>query len=91
MNFVSYHECGVETKSEMTDNLVIVCFVFVFLDEISSTGKCDLVDIFFDFVSSHTKTVINEFQSFLFRVDDYADLSFVIIWQGIFAHHIKFL
>ena len=61
MNFISYHKCGVESKTEMADDLIIVGFVFVFLEEISCSGKCNLVDIFFYFIGSHSETVIDKF------------------------------
>ena len=60
--FIGYHECGIKTKTEMTDHLIFVCLVFVFLKKISRTGESDLCDVFFDFVCCHTKTGIDEFQ-----------------------------
>ena len=30
-NLVRYHECRIETQTEMTDDLVFVCFVLIFL------------------------------------------------------------
>ena len=44
----------------MTDDLIVIGFIFVFLDEIRCTGKCNLVDIFFYFIGSHSKTVIDK-------------------------------
>ena len=59
-HLVRYHECGIEAQTEMTDNLIVIGFIFVFLDEIRCTGKCNLVDIFFYFIGSHSKTVIDK-------------------------------
>ena len=39
MNFICYHKCGVESKTEMTDDLIIVCLVFVFFQEIQLHRK----------------------------------------------------
>ena len=61
MNLICYHECGVEAKSEVTDDLIVVCFVFVFFNEICCAGKCDLVDVFLNLVCGHTKTIIDKF------------------------------
>ena len=73
----------------MTDDLIVICLVLVFFDEVSSTGKCDLTDIFFDFVRSHTKTVIDEFQSLCIRIYDNLDLWSVILRKLVFTHHFK--
>ena len=42
----------------MTDDLVFVCFVLIFCQEILCTGKCDLVNVLFYFLGSHTDTII---------------------------------
>ena len=57
-NLVRYHECRIETQTEMTDDLVFVCLVLIFCQEILCTGKCDLVNVLFHFLGSHTDTII---------------------------------
>ena len=89
--FICYHKCRIETKSEMTDDLVICCLVFIFLQELGSTGKSDLSNIFLYFLSSHTNTIINEFQSLLIWVYNYLDLWFIIVRECIFPHYFQFL
>ena len=89
-NLVGYHECGIETKSEMTYDLVIVCFILVFFNEIGSAGKCDLVDVLFHFVCGHSETVIGEGHRLLLGTYDYVDACFVIKRCFVLAHHFKF-
>ena len=91
MNFICNHKCRIKSKSEMTDHLIIRCFILIFLKKLCGTGKSDLCDIFFYFISSHTKTIIDEFQSLLFRVYNNLDLSFIIIRKCIFSHHVQLL
>ena len=91
MNLICYHERGVESQTEMSDDLIIVGFVFVLLQELGCSGESDLCDIFFYFIRCHTKTVIDKLQGFLFRIDDHFDFSFIIIRESIFSHHFQFL
>ena len=72
----------------MSDDLVIVCFVFVFFNKVSCTGKCDLTDIFFNFICGHTKTVIDEFQGLFFWIDNDLDFLFIISRDLLLAHHL---
>ena len=88
MNLVGNHESGIEAQSEMTDNLVFICFVLVFLQEIRCTGEGNLVNIFLYFVGSHTKTVVSKGESFFFRIYHNLDLRLVILWKCGFAHHL---
>ena len=88
--FVRYHKCRIEAKSEMTDNLVICCFVFIFLKELSCTGKSNLSNIFLYFFSSHTNTIVNEFQGFLIRVYDYLNLWFISFRERVLSHYFQF-
>ena len=90
-NLVGNHECGVESESEMTDNLVIVCLVFVFLDEIRRSGERDLVDILLYFVSRHSETVIGKGHRFLLGAYNHIDARLIIKRSFILAHHFKFL
>ena len=91
MNLICNHESGIEAQSEMTDNLVFIGFIFVFLQKISSTGEGNLVDIFFYLVSGHSKTVISEGKGFIVRVDNNVDFRLIIGWKGIFSHHFQLL
>ena len=90
-NLVRYHECGIETKSKMTYDLVIVCFILVFFNEIGSTGECNLVDVLFHLVRGHSETVIDESHGLLFRAYNNVHARFVIKGRLIFAHHFQLL
>ena len=89
MYFIRYHECGIEAQSEMTDDLVGIALVLIFLNEIRCAGKCDLVDVLFHFVVSHAQTVILEGQCLLFRIHDDIHTSLIAFRQGIFSHHVQ--
>ena len=89
MYFIRYHECGIEAQSEMTDDLVRIALVLIFLNEIRSTGKCDLVDILFHFIGGHAQTVILEGQCLLLGIHDDIHTSLIAFGQGIFSHHVQ--
>ena len=89
MYFIRYHECGIEAQSEMTDDLVGIALVLIFLNEIRSTGKCDLVDILFHFVGGHAQTVILEGQCLLLRIHDDIHTSLITFGKRIFSHHVQ--
>ncbi len=58
----------------MTDDLLLTCLVLVLLQEVGSTGKSDLCDIFLHFFCRHTKTVIDKGKGLVLRADDNLDL-----------------
>ena len=62
----------------MTDDLILVRLILVLLNEIGRTGKCNLIDVFFHLISSHTNTIIDKLQGFLFRIDNNLNLTLVI-------------
>ena len=57
---VCYHECGIESQSKMTDDLILICLVLIFLQEIRRTGKCNLIDILLNLSLRHTDTGIGK-------------------------------
>ena len=89
VNLVCYHECGVEAQSEMTDDLIVIGLVLVFLQEISRAGKGDLVDVFLDLVCRHAQSGIDEFQCFVLRIYHHADAVFMSLRIGVFANQGK--
>ena len=91
MHFICYHKCRIESQTEMTDHLVIRCFIFILLQKFCCTRKCDLCNIFLYFISSHTNTIIDKFQSLCFRIYNDLHCRFIIIRESIFSHHFKFL
>ena len=90
MHIVCNHERRVKAKSKVTDHLICIGLVFVFLQKFCCAGKCDLGDVFFHFVGSHTDTVIDKFQSLFFRIYDHLDAGFVIFRKLVFAHAVQF-
>ena len=59
----------------MTDDLLIG-IVFVLCDEFFSAGKGNLVDVFFDFLGSHTDAGIADAERFRFFINRYCNSSF---------------
>ena len=75
----------------MTDHFICICLVFCISQEKAvAPEESDLCDVFFDFVCCHTKTGINEFHSFFFRIYDNLNRSFVIFRKSIFTHDFQF-
>ena len=89
MHLVGYHECGIETETEMTDDLILVGLVLIFLHKLCCAGESDLGNVLLYLIRCHTKTVIDKLHGFGFRIDDNLDLCLVIIGKLIFAHHLK--
>ena len=73
----------------MSDDLIVIRLVFVLLQKFSRAGKSDLSDVFLNFIRSHTDTVIAELQCLLLGIDNYVDLVFAAIREGVFAHDFK--
>ena len=89
MHLISHHKCGIKSQTEMSDHLIICCLIFILFQKLCCTGKCNLCNIFFYFICSHTNTGINKFQSLLFRIYNNLNLSLVILRQFILTHHIQ--
>ena len=71
----------------MTDDLVLAGLIFILVQEVDRTGKCDLVDVFFDLFLVHTDTVIDHADRFLGRVDDDGYLECLVVAEFRLAHH----
>ena len=60
-NIVRYHECRIETETEMSDDAGLIRRFFLILGyKVHSAGKSDLVDVFIQLLFSHTDSVIFE-------------------------------
>ena len=70
LNIVRHHEHGIESKSEMTDNIVLVRLVLILLEKRGRTRKCDLRNIFFHLISRHAKPGISKADGLRFRIND---------------------
>ena len=44
----------------MTDDLILICLVLIFLQEIRRTGKCNLIDILLNLSLRHADTGIGK-------------------------------
>ena len=89
MHLVSYHKCRIESQSEMANHLVVICLILIFFQEIRSSRKSNLRNIFFYFLSRHSKTRINEFQGFLFRIYNNFYLCLIFFRKRILSHHLQ--
>ena len=89
MNFICNHKCRIKSKSEMTDHLIIRCFILIFLKKLCGTGKSDLCDIFLYFICCHTNTVIDKLQGFLIRINDNIYSRFVTFRECIISHNFQ--
>ena len=88
-NLISNHKCRIETKSEMTYNLLITCFVFILFHESSSTRKSNLIDVFVYFVLCHTNTIINKGKSLVSRINTNFYFILLIVSFFKFTHNRK--
>ena len=91
MYFIRYHKCGIEAQTEMTDNLVVVCLIFIFCNKICRAGKCDLVDVFLHLIRSHTDTVIDKPDGLCIRINDNIHSGLVAFRKLVFSHHTQLL
>ena len=60
MDLIRNHECGIKAQAEMTDDLIVIGLVLIFLNEISRAGKGDLVDVLLHLVRRHAESVIDK-------------------------------
>ena len=88
---VCHHESRIEAQSEMSDNLILICLIFVLCKECFCTRKSNLTDVFFYFFCGHAKTIIDEFQSFVLVICHDSYFKFGIVRNLIFSHHIQLL
>ena len=70
----------------MTDDLVFICLVLIFCQEILCTGKCDLVDILFHFLGGHTDTIILDGDGLVLGIDGNLNLILRILRLLVLAH-----
>ena len=73
----------------MTDNLVVVCLIFIFCNKICRAGKCDLVNIFVNLFLRHAKAIIPDGNGLFIGV--YADLDLIlhILRLFVLAHQLQ--
>ena len=86
---VSDHERTVEAQSEVADDLVAACLVFIFSKESFRAGKRDVVDVLLDLVRGHSDTVVRHLDGLVGGADFDVDPRLVIFRQRKRAHHIQ--
>ncbi len=75
----------------MTDDLILIGLVFIFVQEILGAGKCDLVDILIHFFLGHAQTVIRNRNGLVRRVHGHMDLILKILGLFKLAHKLQLL
>ena len=75
----------------MTDDLVFVGFVFVFLQEILGAGEGDLVDVLLYLSLSHAQAVIGNGNGLVIRVHGNLYLVLHVFRLGVLAHQLQLL
>ena len=88
---VGNHKRGIEAKSEMTDNLVLIGFVLVLLHEILDAGKCNLVNILVNLVLGHAKSIVCDLYGLVIWIHGHLDFVLQILRSLVLAHELQFL
>ena len=91
MYFICYHECGIESQSEMTDDLISIGIIFIFFNKICGTRKSYLCNVFFYFFRCHTKAIIDELHGLILCADDHFHFSLVIIRHSVITDQCQLL
>ena len=86
---VRNHKRGIKAQSEVADDLIRIALVLVFLYEISSTGKSNLVDILIHLVRRHSQAVVDEGKRLLLRIHDNLHPGLIALGQSVLPHHIQ--
>ena len=67
--FISHHKCRVKTQSKVSDNASIGIFIFFY--KLFCSRECYLIDVFFNFISSHSNSLVNNSNFFFFLINFY--------------------
>ena len=59
-NLLSYHKGRVEAKSEVSNQISTFHFAFIFFHEFLCARESNLVNVFVNFLSSHTDTTVDD-------------------------------
>ena len=87
---IRYHECRIESESEVSDDLVAVRLILILFQELRRAGKSNLCDVTDYLVRSHTNSVIGEYQCFFLIVNRYGDLRLISLRKPYLAYGIQF-
>ena len=90
-NEVCNHECGVESQTEVTDDLILVALVLELGQEVGSTGESNLIDVLLYFIFGHTNTIIRDGKGLLLGIEDDMYFGLITCRDREFTHCIKLL
>ncbi len=77
-NFIGNHKSRIKSQSKMTNHIVLD--IFVFIDKILSTRKSNLIDVFLNFLSSHSNSGIYYFYCFFTFIQLYFNFH-ICFWE----------
>lgn len=89
LNIIGNHEGGIETQSEMTDNIILIRLILVFLKECAGARESDLCNVLLYFRFCHAQTRINKLDGLLIRVHDHLDTVLMIVRILILPHNFE--
>ena len=69
IHLVGDHESGIEAQSEVSDDLILIRLVLIFLQKLCRAGKSDIRDILYDLFRGHADTVIDKLQCLFLIID----------------------
>ena len=63
-----HHKGGIETQAKLANDLVGIFGILEFLHKLSGSRESNLVDVFFDFLSSHAESSVGDGDGLLFFI-----------------------
>src|SRR5690554_7779571 len=63
LHLMGDHKGRIKPETKLTDDFIGILCIFKFLYKFGGSGKSDLVDVFFDFLGSHSKTPVRNGRS----------------------------
>ena len=86
-----YHERRIEAQSKVTDDLIVVRLILVFIHEGFRTGEGNVVDIFLHLVRCHAKSVIGNLNGLALGIQNHVDSCLPALRKLRFPHHFQLL
>ena len=71
LHILGYHKGGIETQTKLANDLVGIFGILEFLHKLRGSRKCNLVDVFFDFLSSHAEPLVGDGDGLLLFIKGY--------------------
>ena len=88
---IGNHENRIESQTEMSDNLLIICLILILFQKISRSGKGNLIDILFHFFRRHPQTIIGKGNRLFLRINFYVNSCLIVVRKRHFTHKFQFL